>query len=176
MAIHHIARITWAAVFALSVNVWAGDALVFASSRDREGVHLVDADNDDSLGGKQDLTLRRYEGRYLIDEYFDSTSDDRNRHIRHFADASVDGEALVLQKRSRDHLEGEHPPGDTYALTPTSEHTFDAVEQRLQFEFVLGDDGVAESVIVIEDGEPSDPGPRFLPLPKEIPDRRERSG
>jgi len=149
----------WLCAIGVPVSAVGGDSV----TRDAERANM---------GRPRDL--HRYEGRYLIDQYFDSASGDPNRHIRQFADVSADGDSLVLQERSRDNRDGDHPPGDRYALTHVSDHTFDAVGHALRLRFVPGDDGVAESLTVIRDGEPSGPGTRFVPLPDEIPDLRAR--
>ncbi|MBT3269761.1 hypothetical protein HN371_21630 [Candidatus Poribacteria bacterium] len=120
--------------------------------------------------GAAHLGLRPYEGRYLVDDYWD----DDDKHILRFFDVSTADDHLAVQEQSRNHRDGEEPPGEVYPLETASEHTFDAVGHPHSVRFVIGDSDVAQSLIVIRDGVSSDPCPRFAPVPQEDPGRRQR--
>jgi catechol 2,3-dioxygenase-like lactoylglutathione lyase family enzyme len=121
--------------------------------------------------GEGQLGLRRYEGRYLVEDHWD----DDDMHILRFFDVSIADDHLAVREQSRNHLHGEEPPGEAYGLAAASEHTFDAVGHPHTIRFVIDDSDVAQSIIVIQDGVSSDPCPRFIPAPPEIPGRRERA-
>jgi catechol 2,3-dioxygenase-like lactoylglutathione lyase family enzyme len=113
--------------------------------------------------------LRRYEGWYLTAEGWND-----GKHTQQFWNVLVAGDHLAVQRQARNQLHGEEEPGESYPLVAVSEHTFDAVGDPHRFRFVLGDAGVVRSVVVIRDGVPSEPRPRFIPLPQEIAGRRQR--
>lgn len=67
---------------------------------------------------------------------------------------------------SGDHLEIERGSPKRDPLVRVAEHRFDTEDGSQSFDFTLEADGRVEAVIVIRDGEPSDPGPRLVPLPQ----------
>lgn len=126
--------------------------------------------------------LDRYEGRYLINWGWEDGKD-----VSRFANVKVAGDHLTLESETVSFpIDGPgflpigHPlierrVGDPRPLGAASEaHTFDAADSGRSYRFVLGDGDVAQSVIVIRDGRPSQPCPKFVPLPEEVPRRRER--
>ena len=98
--------------------------------------------------GDAELGLHRYEGRYLVDDYWD----DDDKHISRFFDVLIADDHLAVQEQSRNHRHGEEPPDEAYALAAASEHTFDAVGHPHRIRFVIDDSDVAQSIIVIRDG------------------------
>ena len=130
-------------------------------------------DSDATQMGDAEPGLRRYEGRYLVG---DDWTDD-GMHVLKFFDVLIVDEHLSIQEQSRNHLHGAEPPGDAYPLAAVSEHTFDAVGHSHTIRFVLGDSlaqsDIAQNIIVVRDGEESEPCPWFVPAPSEIPGRRQ---
>lgn len=128
------------------------------------------------------LGLHRYHGRYLLNWRWEDGKD-----ISRFLNVKVAGDHLDAETESVTYpidapgfLPTAHPlierqVGETRPLIGASEeHTFEATGSRRSYRFALGEDGDAQSVVVIRDGEPSEPCPKFVPLPEEIPGRRER--
>ncbi len=127
-------------------------------------------DSSDAQIGDAELGLHRYEGRYLVDDHWD----DDDKYILRFFDVSIADDHLAVQETPRTHRDGKEPPGEAYSLETASEHTVDAVGHPHRIRFVIDDSDVAQSIIVIRDGVSSDPCPRCIPVPEELPGRRQR--
>jgi len=126
------------------------------------------------------LGLQRYEGRYLTHWGWHDGKD-----VSRYLNVMVTGDHLTAQTESVtypveagflpiDDPAVERERGEVRPLRAAAEHTFDVVGYPRSYRFVLQDADTARSLVVIRDGEPSEPCPRFVPLPDEVPGRRER--
>ena len=126
------------------------------------------------------VELRRCEGRYRTGGALR-----HGREIHRFLDVRVEGDQLVVESQTvsapfvggfipSDDPRVERTTGESRPLRSGPAHTFDAIDFPRSYRFVMSGSGEAESVVVIRDGVESPPCPRVVPLPAEVPGRRER--
>lgn len=124
--------------------------------------------------------LRHYEGRYLLDwDWKDGMNISRFLNVKGAGDhLSIEYETVTYPIGAGflpiNHPVVERRVNERQSLTATSEHSFDVSGDPRSYRFVPGEIDSTRSVIVIQDGISSEPCPLFVPLPEEIPGRRER--